>query len=610
MPVLELLAPAKNVLMAKTAVNHGADAVYMGGTAFGARQNACNSLSDIQQAVQYAHQYHAKVYVTLNTILYDNELEQARKMAFDLYDIGADALIIQDMSLLSMSLPPIALHASTQMHNADVQKIKHYRQWGLSRVILARELSLEQIRFIHQECDMDLECFVHGALCVCYSGQCYLSYSMGNRSANRGACAQPCRLEYELLDAGAGTVMPPGHYLSLKDMNRKHYIAQMAAAGVRSFKIEGRLKDEYYVANVVSAYRKQLDALLEDMPHLYSKASLGKVNFDFEPDEGKTFNRGFTSYFIRGSREKTANFFTPKSMGKYLGKIDRCTPATFHVDTEASIANGDGLCWVNAQGKLEGMSVNKVQNNHVFKHKDLKVEKGLSVYRNYDIAYLNVLKRERTVRKIPINIAVSESNRQYHITLTDEAGNSSCEVIDLTGMEKAKNESMARNNIVTQLSKSSDSVFETVKVDVSVPELYFIPMSLLNNARRNLFEKHAEKLSECYVRPLPRPKNKDMGLNMHLNYKANVSNKAAKHFYESQGAIVDEMAVECTHNLAGKEVMRTKYCLRYELNACLLSQNAKKLPSSLCLRYKEHVFDLDFDCSRCEMTLRKRQQCD
>ena len=608
MQTLELLAPAKNVLMAQTAINHGADAVYMGCTAFGARQNACNTLSDIQQVVQYAHRYHAKVYTTLNTILYDNELEQARQMAYALYDIGVDAFIIQDVSWLNMPLPPVSLHASTQMHNADVQKIKHYQQWGLSRVILARELSLEQIQAIHQACDIEIECFVHGALCVCYSGQCYLSYSIGNRSANRGACAQPCRLEYELIDEKANRILPPQHYLSLKDMNRKQYIAEMAAAGVRSFKIEGRLKDEYYVANVVSAYRRQLDALQEQFPHLYTKASLGKVYFDFIPDESKTFNRGFTPYYIHGNREKTANFNTPKSMGKYLGIIDRCTSTAFHVDTQENIVNGDGLCWVNAQGKLEGMSVNNVQNNHVFKSKEQDVRKGMPVYRNYDITFLNKLKRERTTRKIQVNIVVSVSGQHYHILLTDESGNTSEENITIAGAEKAKNEAMARNSMIKQLSKSSDTIFEVTKVDLLLSDIYFIPISILNNARRNLFDKHAELLLKNHVRPLPRPKTMHVELTEHLNYKANVSNHSAKEFYEKQGAVVDEMAMECTHAVQGKEVMRTKYCLRYELGACLASENARNLPKILRLRYKEHVLDLDFDCSNCEMILKKEQQ--
>lgn len=602
MPALELLAPAKNVLMARTAINHGADAVYMGCSAFGARQNACNTLSSFEEVVQYAHQYHVKVYATLNTILYDNELEQARKLAYDLYNIGADALIIQDTALLNTDMPPIALHASTQMHNTDADKIKHYRQWGISRVILARELSLEQIQHIKSTCGIDVECFVHGSLCVCYSGQCYMSHYIGDRSANRGVCAQPCRLEYDITDKNHKPLLPSAHYLSLKDMCRLPYLAAMAAAGITSFKIEGRLKDEYYVANVVSAYRQQLDSIIDSSQGAYTHASLGKVYFDFIPDVEKTFNRGYTDYYLQGERTCIGHNLSPKSMGKYLGTADMVSYEKFHIDTPMTIANGDGLCWVNNMGRLEGMSVNSVQNNEVRITKDINISKGTPIYRNYDNNFTTLLKKENTTRKIRARIAVQAVNNMWQLLLTDEAGYTSRLDVPLD-YEEAKNVDMARNNIAVQMSKAGNSVFNVEQVDVQVTKLYFIPASSLNAMRRTLLDKHTQLLMHnmpTYTSPPVQVEPLNVAV---ADYKANVSNHLAREFYEKHGVKVMEPAVECSRESENKELMRTKYCIRYELGACLKTPYAHKLPPELYLQYDQYVFALHFDCQRCEMTI-------
>ncbi len=601
MEQLELLAPAKHLEMAKLAINHGADAVYMGCSDFGARHNASNSIADVAEAVIYAHRYHAKVYVTLNTILFDNELEYARTMAYQLYNAGVDALLIQDMSLLQMDMPPIALHASTQMNNVDVEKIRQYKNWGISRVVLARELSLKEIENIYQNCDIELECFVHGALCVCYSGQCYMSYHIGQRSANRGVCAQPCRLKYVLKDETGKEILKPQHYLSLKDMNRFNYLADMAKAGVRSFKIEGRLKDESYVANVVSAYRQQLDKVIEDNAE-YGHASLGTCTFGFLPDLEKTFNRGYTNYFITGERQKTANHSTPKSIGKYLGVVNELHHGGFRINTNEIIVNGDGLCWQDSTGEWVGMNVNAVDGKWIKCTDWTDISLGTKVYRNYDKQFFSLLKTEKTIRKIAVCLQIKEKDEKIVLQLVDEQGNTS-QIITPIPSDLAKNQDLAIKNMQTQLAKSGDAIFNVQSVKIALQQVYFFTMSQLNAMRRQLFEQHEKKLLDIYQCPPPAERKTEKFYLDELDYHYNVSNHLAKAFYEKVGAKVLEFAPEYSQKTSGKEVMRTKYCLRNELNACLKKQGAGQLPSKLVLSYEEKDFAVTFDCVHCQMIL-------
>ena len=425
---LELLAPAKDRDTAICAINHGADAVYIGCEQFGARQNAGNTLADIEKLINYAHRYHVRIYITINTVLFDNELKTVQNLIYQLYNMGVDAIIIQDMALVNIDLPPIAIHASTQMNNIAIEKIKFYKQLGINRVILARELPLKTIQHIANTVDIDIECFVHGSLCVCYSGQCYLSYFLGNRSANRGACAQPCRLPYNLYDADEHLIAKEKHLLSLKDMCRINSLKDLIEAGVSSFKIEGRLKDKTYVANIVSAYRQELDNILEQQPW-YKKSSLGKVRFDFTPDVEKTFNRGYTSYFLHDKREMIAQINTPKSMGKYLGKVSQTTTKAFRIDTDKKLLNGDGLCWFDQNNVLQGTNISGLEENWVPTNNKKAPTIGTKIYLNFDKHFFEQLKKEQTKRKIGVDICLLFENNNFKIRLTDEQG--SISVLDL-----------------------------------------------------------------------------------------------------------------------------------------------------------------------------------
>ena len=364
MTKIELLIPAKDLHCGKIAINHGADALYIGAPRFGARQAAGNRLEDLEQLARYAHLYGSKLYVTVNTLLYDNELEDARKLILQLYELGADAIIMQDLGLLKMDLPPIRLHASTQCHNNSLERIQFLEKLGFRRAILAREMDLDTIRHIHQESDIELETFIHGALCVCYSGQCYISRMMTGRSGNRGECAQICRTAFDLTDARGRTLLHDKHLLSLRDMNRAMYLAEILKAGVISLKVEGRLKDETYVKNITGYYRQQLDAILEcDNP--FFRLGSGRTTLHFQPDPERSFNRGYTPYFIDGQRRKMATFDTPKAMGKSIGHLRQDRDGRLFYEGDAKLVNGDGLCFINEVGELEGFFVNGISNGRV-----------------------------------------------------------------------------------------------------------------------------------------------------------------------------------------------------------------------------------------------------
>ncbi|MBP5474573.1 MAG: U32 family peptidase [Bacteroidales bacterium] len=490
---IELLSPAKDVECGIAAINVGADAVYIGGPQFGARENAGNSIADIERLVSYAHLYSSKIYVTLNTILFENELEKARKMAWDLYNVGVDAFIFQDMSFMEMDLPPVPLHASTQTNNYDLESIIFFAKSGVERIVLARELSLEQIKRVRELTDVELECFIHGALCVSLSGQCYLSCSIGNRSANRGACAQPCRKLYSLIDEKGDVLASNKYLLSLKDLSLSDHISELVDAGVNSLKIEGRLKDVGYVKNVTAWYRKRLDDVLEGR-HDVIRPSYGESHFGFEPNPRKSFNRGTTTYFFTGKRDNIASFNTPKSLGEKVGVVKDIYEGKIKLDSTVKLSNNDGLVFFDTKGELQGMKINKVDGNIIFPNSLGNIIKGSVLYRNYDHQFQQELSKDKSFRKLRIAINTSVVDDGIEMTVVAESNESLSKRFDVN-MVEADNVEKSAQNIKAQLSKDGNTPFLVTDVCLNGVEKYFFRASELNQMRRSLFDEFAEQLS-------------------------------------------------------------------------------------------------------------------
>ena len=582
----ELLAPAKDKETAITAINSGADAIYIGAPAFGARAAAGNSIEDIKEIVEFAHIFNVKVHVTINTILKDDELPQVTELIRKLYDIGVDAIIVQDMAIVSLAvenkLPPIVLHASTQCNNRSLEKVKFLENIGFSRVILARELSLEQIKNICENTDVEIETFVHGALCVSYSGQCYMSCYIGGRSANRGECAQPCRKKYTLVDDKGNVLAKDKHLLSLKDFNASKYLSELVNAGVKSFKIEGRLKDKNYVKNVTAFYRQKLDEISK-------KTSSGKVFFDFTPDVKKSFNRGFTTYFLN-KREKCFNFTSPKMRGEKIGRILKSSTGWFELEKGSQNLNAqDGICYFE-DDELKGCLVNKIQNGKVFINKKISVPEGSIIFRNFDAEFDKVLSNSKIKRRIGVSFEYLNNK----LTVTDEDGNSVS--ADILSTEQAKNPEKMKENFITQLKKSGESLFyvENIKINGELP---FMPVSEINNLRRDLFEKLIAKRLKNYKREIQKPLKYCPYVSDNTDYRANIYNNEAEKFYEQCGCSVTERAFEGLSDKSDKELMRTKHCLKYAFDMC-------KSPKSLYLiDDKGKRYKLKFDCKNCEMVV-------
>lgn len=600
---IELLAPAKDKKTAFAAIDCGADAVYIGSPKFGARVNASNSLDDIKDVVEYAHKFRVKVYVTINTIMSDDELREAVELIYQLYDIGVDALIVQDMGLLECKLPPIKLFASTQCHNSTLEKVKFLEKTGFSRVILARELSLDEIRKIADNTDVEIETFIHGALCVSYSGQCYMSYAIGGRSANRGECAQPCRKKYSLVDSDGVVVAKDKHLLCLRDLNFSSDIKDLIDAGVSSFKIEGRLKDEDYIKNVVSFYRKKIDDAIENTE--YERSSSGYSVLGFEPDVNKTFNRGYCEYFLHGRNKNIISFDSPKSRGEYTGKVKEVFEKYFLFDG-SELNNADGICFFDERGELVGTSVNKAEGNKIFPQSMNGIRKGVEVFRNYNHKFSKMLESAKVERKIEASVCFVEKEQCYELSAVDEDG---VRVVVEAGKnyDKAKNQELARNNIIKCLKKAGDSCFDIKEARVEVDVYPFIPLSELNELRRRLLAKleeeriavyEVEKSGGIFISPY---------FERELFYDVNIMNEKAKEFYEKRGGICREYAIEKTGNVIGKILMTTKHCLKFSLGLC--SKEGKKH------RYREPFFLVDshgkkykllFECKSCCM---KIQNC-
>lgn len=597
---LELLAPAKNLAFGIEAIKHGADAVYIGGPAFGARAAAGNSVADIEQLAAFAHRYGAQVFVALNTILKDSELAQAEVLAHQIWNAGADALIVQDLGLLQCDLPPIALHASTQLDNRTPEKVRFLQDVGFSQVVLARELSLEQIRAVSEQTSVQLEFFIHGALCVAYSGQCYISHALTGRSANRGECAQICRVPCSLKTREGETLVQEQHLLSLKDMNQTANLRAMIDAGIRSFKIEGRLKDLSYIKNVTAWYRQHLDEILEERPEL-SRSSAGRSQYSFVPNPDKTFNRGSTDYFLLGRQPTITSFRTPKYIGEEVGKVTRVGPNWFEVSGETEFNNGDGLCYFNARQVVNGLRVNRADGRRLFTAEPVR---GLTVntvlYRNRDQVFDGTLEKESATRQIGVTQHFSETADGFLLQMTDEQGVS---VSIPLAVEKspANNPERAFQSIREQLAKLGNTLFYSQHIDVTLEQAWFIPVSALNALRRQAVEALEAARINGYQRPLRHQAVGNPAFPQeNLSYLGNVYNHAAENFYRMHG--VDDIAPAYELNQEADEVslMITKHCLRYTQNMCPKEVKGLK-PDPLVLEMGNDIFRLKFDCKRCEM---------
>lgn len=602
---LELLCPARDLEAGKLAFNYGADAVYIGAPKFGARAAAGNPVSDIERLANFGHQFGAKTYVTLNTLLYEQELDEALRLIRELYNAGIDALIIQDLGLLEMDLPPLPLFASTQTHNYETERIQFLEKAGFQRIILARELSVKQIQEIRRNTQVELEAFVHGALCVSLSGQCNFSQAMCGRSANRGECAQACRMPFDLLNNDGSVISRNKHFLSLKDFNAGEQIFDLIRAGITSFKIEGRLKDSNYLINNTAYYRKLIDSFLYQNPD-YTKASAGSTELSFEPDPERSFNRGFTPYFLENRPKNLANFSSPKSLGKALGMVKSVSANHFELETTEPIVNGDGLCYINKFGELQGFPVNGIQGSKIFPDKMPALSAGILVYRNFDKAFTKNLESNTDKRKIDVQLVFGEENDGFRLNATDEDGVSVSEVITHP-KETAKDAERAIQTIEKQLTKSGDSIFRVTDFQYQAEQAYFFPASMLNEIRRNCLDKlHGQRLKE-YKRPQPkRPETDAHYFKDQVFYQENIANSLSRIFYEKHGAEVNEKAFELLNKTQqdGKTIMTTRYCIKYELQICPHKQKPNpnlQIKEPIFLKDKNRRYRLDFDCEQCFM---------
>lgn len=600
---LELLSPAGDADIGIAAIDHGADAVYIGAPKFSARAAAGVNISDMARLIKHAHFYRAGVYVALNTILTDAELTESLGIIREIYELGADGLIVQDTGLLEMDLPPIPLIASTQMHNNTAEKVRFLEAVGFKRVILARELSLEDIADIRRSSSrIELESFVHGALCVSYSGQCYMSQAVAGRSGNRGVCAQPCRSHYTLTDGDGNKILQNKYLLSLKDLNLMNRVPDLVAAGVTSFKIEGRYKGIEYVKNVTAAYRQVIDRFISEHPG-YRRSSSGVSELTFMPDPERTFNRGYTQYFLSGKREKIASIDTQKSIGQYLGKITVLGKDFFKMDRH-DLQNGDGLCFFTRQSDLAGFRVESVEKAKIYPNSMNGLEIGTPVYRNLDMAFTRILKKPSARRLIAVKMDFVQEDAFIRLRAKDEDGNEADVVKDVL-FETSRNPDTARKQIEKHLTSTGNTPFRTVRLEIKPQEPGFLSASILNGLRRKVLEQLTGLRQETYSREtrpfipndFPYPEKK-------LDFHANVFNALARKFYERHGATVTEPAFETLSDIRGKTVMTTRYCIRYQLDLCpKLQKQRLSIKEPLHLRDAHHTYRLEFDCRQCRMSL-------
>jgi putative protease len=597
---LELLAPAGNTDIGIAAIDHGADAVYIGAPKFSARAEAGVGLEDIDRLVRHAHFFNAKVYLALNTILSDAELPEALEIIREAYRLGVDGLILQDVGLLELDLPPIPLIASTQMHNDTAEKVRFLETVGFKRVILARELSLEEISAIREKTTVALESFVHGALCVSYSGRCYMSQAVAGRSGNRGVCAQPCRSRYTLTDGDGRVLARDKFLLSLKDLCLLHAIPDLAAAGITSFKIEGRYKGMDYVKNITAAFRGAIDRFIADHPE-FRRSSSGESELSFTPAPEKTFNRGYTSYFLSGRKEKIASIRTQKSMGEYVGTVTRMGKDFFSMDGH-DLRNGDGLCFFTKQETLEGFRVNRVEKDRIYPNTLKSLAKGTELYRNYNIAFDRILKKTSADRTVAVKMEFFQDNEGIRLTAVDEDGNREAREVELP-FEAPRDAAGARKQIEKHLSRTGGTLFRTTRITVSSSQPGFVPPSILNGLRREVLDALARSRAQGYQRrEIPFIPNDIPYPETHLDFSANVYNNHARRFYKRHGIETIDPAFESLTDFSGRQVMTTRYCLRRQLDLCTKDHRGKKLPKApFRIGDGRHSYRLEFDCLRCRM---------
>jgi 23S rRNA 5-hydroxycytidine C2501 synthase len=605
---VEILAPAKNLWQGQMAINAGADAVYIGAPSYGARSNATNSVEDIAALVRYAHLFKAQVFVVINTILYDHELEDCRKLIYELYDIGVDALIVQDMAILEMELPPIVLHASTQANNRDPHHVKFLHDAGIQRVVLARELNLDQIKEIHDTTDVELEFFVSGALCVSFSGNCYMSIAGGERSANRGSCAQNCRLPYNLIDGTGTTLIKNSHLLSIKDLDLSDQLPNLVEAGITSFKIEGRLKDVVYVKNNVSYLRKKLDEFLDENES-YTKSSSGRVFYKFDAEMDRSFNRGYTDYFVNQRTAKIGSWESPKSQGQYIGKLLETKGKGYLIENSDVLNNGDGLYFINEQGEADGVQINVILNELVIPNNFKLIPEGTIIYRNSDAEFNRLVEREDSaIRKISVKLQFEEITTGFQLTAIDEDGYTTSSSIEVQ-KEIAKNEDVIEG-IKKNLSKTGNTPFIVDEISINFTNNWFLASSKINEIRRIVLENLVDVRINSYHR-------EEFKLNKtthpypitSLDYTFNVSNKLARKFYERHGVTSIEKAFELQWDPGKSKVMTTKYCVKYELGKCPKFQRdtmGTKVAEPLVLKQGDREYKLKFNCKPCEMEIWER----
>lgn len=603
--LIELLAPARDADIAIAAIDHGADAVYMGASHHGARADATNTLDDVGRACDYAHRFGAKIYATVNTLIYDDELMEVERLVHDLYRIGVDALIVQDLGLLRLDLPPIALHASTQCDLRTPEKAQFLEALGFSQLVMARELTLDEIAAIRRVTTVPLEAFVHGALCVSYSGRCAISQVLKGRSANRGECAQLCRLPYDLVDGKGRVIVEGKHLLSLRDMARHDRLEQMMAAGVSSFKIEGRLKDMGYVKNVVAYYRRAIDQVIERYPDRYRRASQGTAELTFEPALEKSFNRGFTHYFLDERRPQDgssmASIDTPKSQGEYLGRALRCNGNTLKIDTKASLANGDGLSFTDARGQFSGARVNRaLGNGTVLLREQADIGRGTPIYRTADKAFNDLLAKPSASRTIAVDAQLHYTGGMLTLTLADERGNRVTHTVECD-LQPAANPQGDRQ--VAELGKLGGTIYRLR--EAQVPGDVFVPASLLARLRRETIDLLDR--NHRITRPIDKRRPEDMTAPCPITTLSpadNVANHLAEQLYRDHGVTDIAPALEAgTPVTDTTPLMHTRYCLRRQLGACLKDKRADSLPRDLYLKTGTTLLKVTCDCRACEMRL-------
>ncbi len=597
---IELLAPARDLYCGIAAIEHGADAVYIGAPRFSARAAAGNSLDDIGRLVQFAHQFHARVYIALNTLLREDELNEAVDIAHKVHAMGADALIIQDMGLLECDLPPIPLHASTQVDNRSVAKVQFLEKVGFQQVVLARELSLAEITRIAEQTSVKLECFVHGALCVSYSGQCYISEVMAGRSANRGECAQFCRHRFTLRDGTGKTIAADSHILSLKDLNLADSLAVLIDAGVRSFKIEGRLKDSNYVKNITAFYRQRLDRILDGHTTL-KRSSSGTCRFAFEPDPEKTFHRGQTQYFLHDRKSRPAFPATPKSIGKLIGKAGAIRERSIEIITDETLHNGDGLCYFDGYDNLVGFSVNRVEGRWIFPYRKISPAPGTKIYRNKDVQFNRFVQNSEKCRKIEVAVTLAQTTAGLSFSIVDEDNITSSCSSDFADTPAGQPDKTLQS-LLHQAQKSGDTIFTVVSTNINVNPKSYFPPSLVKELRRNAFTSHALERLHHYKRQqvqicpntVPCPGGE-------FSYSDNIINSKAKAFYARHGRILH------SEKQGSVQLMSCRYCVKRQLGIC--PQEAKEdrcgFNEPFTLADKNGEYRLSFHCHQCEMTIEK-----